>query len=64
MVSETKNDETNPVDRIVMCGYWYCPTCEEEVDVSRVTFSERHDALCSTYVVWIEPDHNINDNGR
>jgi len=29
--------------------YWWCPTCKEEVDPSRVTFQECHD-VCGTHV--------------
>lgn len=62
MTSETEKQESGTelgglIDPVVMCGYWYCPTCKEEVDGSRVTFSEHHDADCNTPVVWVEPDH-------
>ena len=29
--------------------YWWCPTCKEEVDPTRVTFQECHD-VCGTHV--------------
>ena len=32
--------------------YWWCAHCKEEVDSSRVTFSEHHDT-CSHPVEWI-----------
>jgi hypothetical protein len=35
-------------------GYWWCPGCEEEVDSSRVTFQECHDA-CGHHVEWKDP---------
>lgn len=34
-------------------AYWYCPNCHEEVDSSRVTWQELHDA-CGHPVEWIE----------
>lgn len=38
-------------------GYWYCPNCQEEIDSSRVTFQELHDA-CGHPASWIEPKTN------
>lgn len=34
-------------------AYWYCTNCHEEVDASRVTWQELHDA-CGHHVEWIE----------
>jgi hypothetical protein len=34
-------------------AYWYCTNCHEEVDSSRVTWQELHDA-CGHHVEWIE----------
>lgn len=45
------------VEPIVMSEYWYCPVCKEEVDSSRVTYSEHHDAACNAPVIWVEVDH-------
>ena len=62
MANETEKQENGTglgglIEPVVICGYWYCPTCKEEVDGSRVTFSEHHDSDCNTPVVWVEADH-------
>ena len=42
------NIEGNEVD-----GHWYCPKCQERVELSHVTYEETHDIdLCQSSVFW------------
>lgn len=44
-------------------GYWWCPECLEEVDSSRVTYTECHDS-CGREVVWKDPLPPVNEDVR
>ena len=35
-------------------GYWWCPTCKEEVGGYHVTNQEKHES-CGHPVIWVEP---------
>lgn len=44
-------------------AFWWCDHCEEEVDASRVTYQEHHDA-CGHIVRWIEQAKRVDPPAR